>query len=185
MGMQRAALVLLALAHASCTTSLRPGPDLGDLYDRAARANDAERNPIIVIPGVLGTVLREKQNGRIVWGTFVGTYADPRRAEGAQLVALPMRRAARLDELVDEVEPDGVLESVKVSLLGLPVEQHAYISILRTLGAGGYRDQDLGESGAVHYGDAHFTIEKTDRHRIRAIKMTVRNQAETQADAVV
>jgi pimeloyl-ACP methyl ester carboxylesterase len=150
-------LATIGLAHASCTTSLRPGPDLGHLYDRAAQSNDAQRNPIIVIPGVLGTVLRDKQTGRIVWGTFVGTYADPRRAEGAQLVALPMQRGTPLGELHDEVAPDGVLESVKVSLLGLPVEQHAYISILRTLGAGGYRDQDLGRSGAIDYGTEHFT----------------------------
>jgi pimeloyl-ACP methyl ester carboxylesterase len=151
------ALLALALLVSGCTTSLRPGPDLGDLYDRAAQSNDAQRNPIIVIPGVLGTVLRDSKSGRIVWGTFVGTYADPRRAEGAQLVALPMRRGAPLAALRDEVVPDGVLESVTVSLLGLPVEQHAYIAILRTLGAGGYRDQDLGESGAIDYGREHFT----------------------------
>jgi pimeloyl-ACP methyl ester carboxylesterase len=150
-------VLALSLVQVSCTTSLRPAPDLGNLYDRAAQTNDAERNPIIVIPGVLGTVLRDTRSGRIVWGTFVGTYADPRRGDGARLVALPMRRGTPLAALRDEVAPDGVLESVRVSLLGLPVEQHAYISILRTLGAGGYRDQDLGESGAVHYGDAHFT----------------------------
>ena len=150
-------LLGLALVQIGCTTSLRPGPDLGNLYDRAARSNDAQRNPIIVIPGVLGTVLRDTESGRIVWGTFVGTYADPRRAEGARLVALPMQRGAPLASLRDEVAPDGVLESVSVSLLGLPVEQHAYISILRTLGAGGYRDQDLGEAGAVDYGNSHFT----------------------------
>jgi hypothetical protein len=103
-----------ALAQASCTTSLRPGPDLGHLYDRAAQSNDAQRNPIIVIPRRARTVLRDKQTGRIVWGTFVGTYADPRRAEGAQLVALPMQLGTPLGELHDEVAPDGVLESVKV-----------------------------------------------------------------------
>src|SRR5262249_18631302 len=146
-----------ALTLSGCTTSLRPGPDLGHLYDRAAQSNDAQRNPIIVIPGVLGTVLRDSSSGRIVWGTFVGTYADPRRGDGARLVALPMQRGVPLDALRDEVMPDGVLESVRVSLLGLPVEQHAYISILRTLGAGGYRDQDLGEVGAVDYGREHFT----------------------------
>jgi pimeloyl-ACP methyl ester carboxylesterase len=150
-------LIVLVLAPIACTTSLRPGPNLHGLYDRAAASNDAARNPIIVIPGVLGTVLRDTSSGRVVWGTFVGTYADPRRADGARLVALPMQRGTPIAELQDEVVPDKVLESVKVSLLGLPVEQHAYISILRTLGAGGYRDQDLGEAGAVDYGREHFT----------------------------
>ena len=124
------ASLLAALGAAGCTTSLRPGPDLGSLYNTAAQAGDQHRNPIIVIPGVLGTVLRDTDSGRV---------------------------GAELAELHDEVAPDGVLESVTVSLLGLPVEQHAYISILRTLGAGGYRDQQLGEAGAIDYGGEHFT----------------------------
>ena len=147
----------LALLLTHCTTSLVPAPDLGGIYNRAAQSTDARRNPIIVIPGVLGTRLRDASSGRTVWGSFVGTYADPRRGNGAELVALPMRRGAALHELKDEVEPDGVLESVRVSLLGLPIEQHAYLSILRTLGAGGYRDQQLGEAGAIDYGEEHFT----------------------------
>jgi pimeloyl-ACP methyl ester carboxylesterase len=148
---------LTALVAVGCTTSLQPGPNLGDLYGRAARAGDTQRNPIIVIPGVLGTVLRDTESGRIVWGTFVGTYADPRERDGARLVALPMHPGVPLAELRDGVVPGGVLESVRVSLLGLPVEQHAYIQILRTLGAGGYRDQSLGEAGAIDYGKQHFT----------------------------
>ena len=43
-----------------------------------------------------------------------------------------------------------------MSILGLPVEQHAYLYILRTLGVGGYRDEDLGKAG-IDYGPDHFT----------------------------
>ena len=150
-------LIACLAAALGCTTSLRPGPNLGTIYDRAARTGDLHRNPIIVMPGVLGTVLRDGDSGRVVWGTFAGTYANPQIGPDARLVALPMREGASLSSLRDEVHPDGVLESVTVSLLGLPVEQHAYISILRTLGAGGYRDQQLSEAGAIDYGTDHFT----------------------------
>ncbi|MEM7409684.1 MAG: hypothetical protein AAF430_05595 [Myxococcota bacterium] len=146
-----------ALLALGCTTSLKPGPNLGTIYDRAARFGDLYRNPIIVMPGVLGTVLRDAESQRVVWGSFAGTYANPDFGPDARLVALPMAEGQALSTLTDEVQPDGVLESVTVSLLGLPVEQHAYISILRTLGAGGYRDQQLAEAGAIDYGTDHFT----------------------------
>jgi pimeloyl-ACP methyl ester carboxylesterase len=52
--------------------------------------------------------------------------------------------------------PAGVLDSFRVSLLGLPIEQRAYINILQSLGAGGYRDEEIGRA-AIDYGGGHFT----------------------------
>ena len=156
-----AALFLLLLL-VGCSTGVTPLPDLGGLYNRAARWRDEHRNPVIVIPGVLGSKLVEPESGRVVWGAFLGSYADPRRDDGARLVALPMREGAALRELRDDNVPDGVLESVRVSLLGLPVEQQAYVGILRSLGVGGYRDQQLGEAGVIDYGSDHFTCFQFD-----------------------
>ncbi len=152
----------LLTAALGCATGVAPIPDLGGLYNRAARWRDDQRNPVIVIPGVLGSKLLDPASGRVVWGAFLGSYANPRSADGAGLVALPMRTGAPLRELRDEVVPNGVLESVRVSLLGLPMEQQAYISILRTLGVGGYRDQQLALAGAVDYGTDHFTCFQFD-----------------------
>jgi hypothetical protein len=73
------------------------------------------------------------------------------------VLALPVGGAERLADLRDAVEPDGVLERVKVRLLGIPVELQAYAYILATLGAGGYRDESLGLGGEVDYGGEHFT----------------------------
>ncbi len=132
-------------------------PDLGGLYNRAAQFDDATRNPVIVIPGVVGSRLVDRESGRVVWGSFVGEYANPGSEDGARLVALPMSEGRTLAELRDAVEPSGVLDSVRVSVLGLPVEAQAYFYILRTLGVGGYRDEELGRAGAVVYGADHFT----------------------------
>ena len=73
------------------------------------------------------------------------------------LLALP------LDDDADSqhVSPDGVLDQVKVSLLGIPINIRAYVGILSTLGVGGYRDEGLGLNG-VDYGGDHFTCFQFD-----------------------
>ncbi len=132
-------------------------PDLGGLYNRAAEFDDLTRNPVIVIPGVLGSKLRDGESGRVVWGAFGGEYADPETEDGARLVALPMAEGRPLSELHDSVSPDGVLDSVRIRLLGVPLESQAYVYILKTLGVGGYRDESLGREGTVVYRPGHFT----------------------------
>jgi pimeloyl-ACP methyl ester carboxylesterase len=154
------AVALALFLGTSCTTSVARQPDLGGLYNRAAQWRDDERNPVIVIPGVLGTTLKDPESGEIVWGAFLGNYSDPRTAEGARRVALPMQPGVPLRELVDDAVTAGVLESVTVSVLGLPVEQEAYVGILRSLGVGGYRDASFAQ--AIDYGDDHFTCFQFD-----------------------
>jgi lecithin:cholesterol acyltransferase len=146
---------LLCLAGLlGCSAAL---PDLGGLYNRAAEFDDLTRNPVIVIPGVLGSKLVDRASGRTVWGAFSGEYADPETDEGARLVALPMAEGRPLSELRDQVTPDGVLDSVRIRLLGVPLESQAYVYILKTLGVGGYRDEDLKRGGTVVYRPGHFT----------------------------
>ena len=68
-----------------------------------------------------------------------------------------MAEGRSLRELRDRVEPAGALDRVRVSVFGLPLEQHAYLYILRALGVGGYRDETLGRMGQLDYGPGHFT----------------------------
>jgi hypothetical protein len=149
-------LVLPVALAAGCVVSYHP-PDLGGLYDRAAQHHGPERNPVVLIPGVTGSTLVDGASGRIVWGAFIGDYARPGDPADARLLALPMRPGASLDELRDEVRPDGVLDRVRVRVLGIPVHVRAYVQLLAALGAGGYRDETLGLSGAVDYGTDHYT----------------------------
>jgi len=126
-------------------------PNLGKLYTRSAKEFHIYGNPVIVIPGILGSTLKEKNTGQIVWGAFDRNYANPETPEGARLIALPLDR-----QYTDNVVPDGALERVKVSLLGLPIQLNAYVNILSTLGAGGFRDKSFGLED-VDYGSEHFT----------------------------
>lgn len=144
---------LIPLALLAACQSHPNLPDLGLLYDRAAMAHGVERNPVIVIPGLMGSTLKQFGTERIVWGAFVGDYANPNKPDGSRLIALPMKRGASLAELSDDVYASGALESLELRFFGLPVGVAAYVNILRVLGVGGYLDKDL----AVDYGDEHFT----------------------------
>jgi len=155
-----ATLLLGGLAGA-CAVTFDP-PDLGEQYDRVARYHGPERNPIVVIPGLTGSNLVDGASGRVVWGAFTGDYARPARAEDLRLIALPMNEGTSLGQLRDEVRPDGVLDRVRVKVLGIPLVVRAYVQILAMLGAAGYRDESLGLAGAVDYGSDHYTCFQFD-----------------------
>jgi len=158
-----AALVMIVhlAALGGCSGPQRQ-PDLARMYNRAAQASDLDRNPVIVIPGILGSKLRDEATGRVVWGAFSGGFANPETAAGARLVAVPMAEGKSLAELRDAVTPNGVLDDISINLLFLPIELSAYRNILASLGVGGYRDESLGLAGSVDYGDEHFTCFQFD-----------------------
>lgn len=157
-----AAALVVALVTASLTgCGQNRRPDLRSLYDRAAQTHGPSRNPIIAIPGIMGSKLAEESSGRLVWGAFGGGAASPKKPEGARLLALPMREQAPLSELTDSVYSNGALDRVKVRLFGLPIVLKAYLNVMKTLGTGGYRDEDVSFSG-IDYGDDHFTCFQFD-----------------------
>lgn len=151
-------LTLLAVAAliGGCESEVR-SPDLGFLYDELVMHESAERNPVILIPGILGSRLTDSDNDELVWGAWRAGFAG--RADDAALraIALPMAPDKPLAALTDSIRPQGALDRVKLSVFGLNVELKAYHRILQTLGVGGYRDEEIGEAGAVDYGDDHFT----------------------------
>jgi len=128
------------------------GPDFAALYDRAAKQTAAERNPVIVIPGILGSRLLDRESGVPIWGAFEGDFADPATAEGARMIALPMEPGVPLSMLGPHAEADGALDKVRGRLLGLPIELSAYNEIILTLGAGGYTGELLGANRVIDYG---------------------------------
>lgn len=126
-------------------------PNLGDIYGRTAQSADAERNPLIVIPGVLGSRLVDDTSRRVVWGEFGGDGIDPSTPNGARLLALPMAEGKPLRELVDNVHVQGVLDALEIRVFGVPFEMSAYRDILVALGVGGYRES-IGVRADLNYG---------------------------------
>ncbi|HUP63240.1 MAG TPA: hypothetical protein VNA69_22815 [Thermoanaerobaculia bacterium] len=147
------AVALLAAACASVDRKV----DFHALYSRAATAEDLDRNPVILIPGMPGSTLKDA-SGRTVWGIIGERGVDPQTPEGARTIALPIGGDQSVADLETGVRATGVLDTLHVRLLGIPIEIRAYANILRSLGIyAGYRDESLGRSGAVIYGDDHYT----------------------------
>lgn len=148
----------LATAFTAACSKPAASPDLGAIYNDAAQMIGDDRNPVIVLPGILGSKLEHPSTETPVWGAFIHGSADADTAAGARLVALPMAEGVPLRDLRDDVVPTDVLDTLEVDIVFIRgVEFGAYIDILRTLAAGKYRDETLGESGAVDYGGLHYT----------------------------
>jgi pimeloyl-ACP methyl ester carboxylesterase len=150
-----------AFLLAACSSPPRTS-DLGGIYNEMAQHEDPYRNPIVLIPGIFGSKLADRQGDRIVWGTFGIGGSNPSRPSGARLIALPMQKGKNLSDLQDSLEPAGTLDQVVVNFGGYPVVLNAYAYILGVLGVGGYRDQQLSEAGVVDWGDRHFTCFQFD-----------------------
>ena len=142
-------VVFSGFVLSSCLATLVP-VDLNSFFDPAAAERYPERNPVIVIPGFLGTRLVDRDSGRVVWGAVGGDFADPQTAQGARTIALSMR-----DEVPSpNVEPDGVLSHIE--FLNVPLRLTPYFKILRALGAAGYRDEDLSARLSEDFDDQHL-----------------------------
>ena len=132
---------------------------LSEIYDRQAQLPDHLRNPVIVIPGILGSKLVDKNTGKVAWGEIGLSTSSPLRTSTLTAVSIPMRYGVRLSQLRDNTHEDGPLDQLTFKVLGFPIRVNAYAHILAALGVGGYRDQhlDINESNQVDYGDEHFT----------------------------
>jgi pimeloyl-ACP methyl ester carboxylesterase len=150
-------IVLLGLSALTACASSQKAAHLDLIYEKSAKTDRPDRNPVIVIPGILGSRLKDQETETLVWGAFTSGAADPQDPAGARLISLPIEGDKDLSELRDDVQPDGVLESIRVDILGIPIELQAYAGIMSTLGAGGYRDESFGLAGAVDYGEDHYT----------------------------
>ena len=108
--------------------------DLAGIYADAAARDITERNPIVFIPGILGSKLVDTDSEKSVWGDFGSSYADPAQSENRRLIALPMQCGLPLDELASTTEADGALGEAR--LRRLPFMVGAYRDILQSVGIG-------------------------------------------------
>lgn len=162
-------LMMLALLAflAGCASDGPRRAQLDEIYGEASRRIGPGRNPVVVIPGILGSNLVDAESGTIVWGAYVHGAADADFEDGARLVALPMQRGASLGSLRDGVGPDGVLESLEASVAVFRVTAlEPYRGIIRTLAAGRYVDRDIARARRAAAGGsveaAHFTCFQFD-----------------------
>ncbi len=152
---------VLMIAASGCSfLKKRKQVDLGVVYNELAQLPDNQRNPVIVIPGILGSRLVDKPTGDVAWGEMGTTGSNPFDTNTLTELALPMRVGTPLHQLHDQVHSDGPLDQLTFKIFGIPIHVNAYAQILASLGVGGYRDRHFrGDSATneVDYGDDHFT----------------------------
>lgn len=142
---------------AALPTAARASSDrLKILYTRAAQQHYPDQNPVIVIPGILGTRLVDGASGQTVWGAFDGFSLNSSDKDNVRRLAFPFHREGLSPDLLTDLRPDVVLDRVSVKLLGIPFQLRQYAQILSTLGAAGYRDETLHPDG-LDYGPGHIS----------------------------
>lgn len=141
---RRLILILIAasLVSSACISARRT-PDLEHIF--ATARNRTGKRPVIVIPGILGTELKNPKSGEIVWPSAFRTSQE----------GLPIspELAANRDELV----PGKIIETVKLARL-LP-EVYVYRDLLVALRQyAGYRDGDWNNPSADGYQDTFYVF---------------------------
>ena len=112
-----------ALVLAACSQA--PAP--------AAPSGAPPEVPVVFVPGVTGSVLRDRESGEVAWGSG-RNLLGPR--DGGYRLAFPVAPPPGWEPAL---EADGVLEEVRLG----PVRQPVYGPLLDALGARGYRRGDL------------------------------------------
>lgn len=115
-----------------------------EAYQRSVGQDASTRNPVVVIPGILGSRLEEIATGRKLWGgSNIAEFADPNNPVDLEHVAFPIRPDAPLRERTDTVHTTGTIEEFSARIAGLQLQVSAYGPILEMLGVGGFlREKD-------------------------------------------
>jgi hypothetical protein len=95
--------------------------------------------PVVLLPGITGSVLRERESGHVLWGRARNLFW-PR--DGGYSLARPLNGPA---EGGDPIEASGPVLAVK--LLGL-FRYEVYAPLVRLMESNGYRLGDLADPGA-------------------------------------
>lgn len=97
-----------------------------------------DRNPVILIPGVMGSRLVSDDASQSLWGEF--RIRDRKSAELARQFAIPMVPGQPLDRLRSATRPDGTLAQMEGRVAGMPVRLKVYANILSALGVSSHRE---------------------------------------------
>lgn len=107
----------------------------GSMAMRLAEYEGPERHPVIVIHGLLGSKLMNRDTGRMVWGEFSRRSFDD---EFMRSISHPMRPGVPLNRIYDNIVPAGLLKSAEIKFLGIKFERPGYGHLIDILKSAGY-----------------------------------------------
>lgn len=152
------AIAFILPALLSCASNKVHKERVKKLYEPVAQEQAPDRNPVILIPGILGSKLQDLDSKATVWGAFSPGAIIPNKPGSKRLIGLPLAFGKSLPEIKDSVVPSGALDKFRITLLpGITISPAAYARILKVLGAGGYADDTFGQAGSIDYGHDHYT----------------------------
>jgi pimeloyl-ACP methyl ester carboxylesterase len=139
---------LICLLFNGCTILNSGKPNLPRIYTSPEVSRPVGKNPIIVIPGVLGSRLVNRQTGEVAWPKFTGATS--------QLLALPITASNFADNRDDLVATEIV---DRARFFRLTPEISFYDSLLSTLEqAGGYRHGDIDHPSSDGDRDTYYVF---------------------------
>ncbi|MDR0931646.1 MAG: hypothetical protein LBM70_01320 [Victivallales bacterium] len=110
-----------------------------ELAVRSREYEGIERNPVVIIPGFLGSKLTDIATGEMVWGEFsTSTFSE----DNLRALALPMQIGQVLSGLKSSSLPFGILDDAEIRFAGLTFSQPGYITAVEQLEAAGYVNGD-------------------------------------------
>lgn len=125
---RRCIFLLLIIFFSGCTI-LPSKPNLPRIYNQPASPRPTKKNPIIVIPGVLGSRLVNRKTNEVAWPKFTGT--------NSQQLALPIT-STNFAENQDDLVATEIIDRAR--FFQLAPEIGFYDSLLTALEqGGGYR----------------------------------------------
>lgn len=139
-------------ATGSYTSNAKFGSTIiGEIEKRSIEYEGVHRNPVIVVPGFLGSKLVNKDTGKNIWGEFTG--ADGLLPSDKRMLdtSFPMKYGVPLNKIVSNDVPDGVLDQVTVKILGIPFHENQYQNLVNVLKHGGYQPEGEPLSPGKHY----------------------------------
>lgn len=125
----------------------------GEVYRRSALQGADTRDPVIVIPGILGSQLGEAETGRLVWGGLKHEFAKQDTPEELRLIAHPMGLGRSLGELTPPTSAVGITRRLQLRTPTVSMCVGTYATILEMLGVGGYvRSDEKRRKTGLEYG---------------------------------
>lgn len=108
-------------------------------HNQEARAPEltAQANPVIFIPGMLGSRLQEVSSGVLVWGRARSLGLYPQELEASRRMAVPFLRAVKAPER-DDIRAVAVLDEVRPNIFGFRLTRQIYSPLVDALKEAGY-----------------------------------------------
>ena len=82
-----AIFLFFTLLLSACASTYK-APDLGGLYNSLVQNESPYRNPVVLIPGLMGSKLVDSESGSVVWGAFGSGSVNANSPDGAKLLCL-------------------------------------------------------------------------------------------------